>query len=93
MDSRKFYEKYGIQMLSLDELEKLNPAERQTRNNKYDIIVACDNMRKMIDQIENRAKGAPVENNKAHAELVEQFRQMVTRASIAVESAAVFGIS
>lgn len=89
----KYYERYGMSRLSLDQELALTENERHTRNNKITVIDQLDYMRKMIDQIENRAKGTPVEDNKDHAELVEQFRQMVTRASIAIESAAMFGMS
>lgn len=90
--SGPFYEKYGMPMLSLDELDKLHPYERETRNNKYDIIVACSNMRKLIDTIEHRAKGTPVENNRDHAIMVTQFRQMVEKALHEVDIASTFGI-
>ena len=83
---------YGMQRLSLDEELVLSENERHTRNNKITIIDQIDYMRKMIDQIENRAKGTPIEDDPKHAELVEEFRKLVTRANVALESAAMYGI-
>lgn len=87
----KYYEMYGMEQLSLDETIALPETQRNTRNNKYEIITLCDQMRRMIDQIESRAKGAPVLDNQKHSDVVKKYRDMVKRAAIAVESASVFG--
>ena len=83
---------YGMKRLSLDEELSISDNERRTRNNKLTIIDQLDYMRKMIDQIEHRAQGTPIEDDPKHAELVEEFRKLVTRANVALESAAMYGI-
>ena len=88
---KSYEEIYGMKQLGLDEELALSENERHTRNNKLTIIGQIDYMRKMIDQIEHRAQGAPVLDDPKHAEIVEQFRNLVTRANIALESAAMYG--
>ena len=89
----KYYEMYGMEQLGLDETIALPETQRNTRNNKYEIVTLCGQMRQMIDQIEFRAKCAPIKDDQKHSELVKQYRDMVKRAAIAVESASVFGES
>ena len=88
---KSYDEIYGMKRLSLDEELALSVNERHTRNNKITIIDQLGHMRNMIDQIEHRAQGAPVLDDPTHAEIVEQFRKLVTRANIALESAAMYG--
>ena len=83
---------WGMKPLTIDEELSLPENERRTRDNKVIIISQITSMRQMIDQIENRAKGIPVKDDPKHAELVEEFRKMVTRANVALESAAMYGI-
>ena len=88
----KYEEHYGMRFLSFNEEIHLPEAIRSSRNSKHEVIDMCDWMRKMIDRIEYRAKGATTPDDEAHAELVKQFRDMVKRAEIELESAALFGV-
>lgn len=81
------YEGYGIKPMSLEEEINLPMLQKQTRQNKIEIIDTCKHMRNLIDTLEWRAKSAPELNDVRHAALVQEMRDKVKEAYKAVEEA------
>ena len=81
------YEGYGIKPMSLEEEINLPMLQKQTRQNKIEIIDTCKHMGNLIDTLEWRAKGAPELNDVRHAALVQEMRDKVKEAYKAVEEA------
>ena len=87
------YEKiYGLPEMTLEKESQLSEAEHMTLRNKLEIINNCGLMIKALDQIWFRAKGTPILNDPEHAEMVQQFYDLVLQASDLLWKAATFGI-
>lgn len=77
LDFNYFCESYGIKPMSINEEAALPQYAKQTRNNKIHMIDTCEQMRRMLNSIEYRMKHAPELNKREHAELVENFKELL----------------
>lgn len=83
---------YGLPEMSLEEELKLSSSEKQTVHNKVRIIDHCDLIVRAVEQIRTRAKGIPVLDDPEHAQLVQQFADLVIKADLLLSEAAIYGI-
>lgn len=83
---------YGIIPYGREEEENLTDEEKLTRQCKIDVIDMVNQTRKLLDQIERRAKGAPESKDPKDATLLRDFRSKMRNAKAAVDEAAMFGI-
>lgn len=78
---------YGLEPLTLEHEMELAPNAKRTRNNKINIIDNCASIRRLLDNIECRARMAPVLDDQEHADLVDKFRDAVDEVYKAAERA------
>ena len=85
------YKHYGLQPMTLDEEIAMPAAAKQTRGNKMRIIDLCEDMRLQLYSIENRAKSIPETDDAAHADLVADLTNLVSKMHRYGCAAAMFG--
>lgn len=86
---------YGIVPYNMEDEQKLSDDVKLIRQCKIDIIDMSNEMRKLIEQLENRAKKAPENGDfdiQEHAELMKDWRIKVRQAKAALSEAATYGI-
>lgn len=89
-----YFEKiYGIPEMSLEEEMNLPACKKLTERNKIEMVNKCGLMRQALDQIEFRAKKIPMEDDPAHANLVNQLAELVKQAEKMLWQAATYGVS
>lgn len=88
-----YWEKiYGLREMSLEEESQLSANEKLTVQNKIEIIDKCKLAQQALEQIRFRAKGTPVLNDPNHAEIVNQFADLVFKLERIAWETATFGI-
>jgi len=72
---------YGLQPMTFEEELAAPENIKRTRRNKIALVDLCNNMRHMINQIEFNAKLTPEVDNDHHSGLVEEYTELVRKAS------------
>ena len=76
---------YGIELLGIGEEASLPEAAKQTRRNKMKAIDELTWISKIAEQEINRCRRIPVEDDRKHADLVQEFVNKIHTAYVAME--------
>lgn len=82
-----YKQNYGIEMLSLEDEEKLPYKIRRTIDNKIDIVDTCDWIIIFAEQTRERARRIPMLDDEVHSAMVDKYRKLVVDAYEAMKRA------
>ena len=84
-------DEYGCIVYSLDEEAALPDAIKDTRNNKYRVQKLCDICMKRLGTIKSRAYQIPEEDDELHAKLVDEFTELMVKATETIKAVWEYG--
>ena len=88
-----FNQACGLPEMTLEEELALPETMMKTKQNKIIIMGCCSSMNRALETIESRTRHAPLLDDPKHAELVEELKNIVKAAEIAIWKAAEYGRS
>ena len=88
-----FNEACGLPEMTFEEEIALPENMKQTKRNKISIIGCCCSINRALETIEFRTRTAPLRDDPEHAALVEELKNLVKAAEIAMWRAAEYGRS
>lgn len=86
------YKQYGLEPYTLEEEANLPETIKQIRQDKIGIIDYCSRIRRELEMIESRARGAVEKDDLAQQRRVDEFADLVYEGLMKLEKAAVYGV-